>query len=709
VNRSDRRRGRLGRPVPGMAVLLLCLVPAASATQGGHPPSVAAPPAVEQTAAVPEDSPVADALNRANRAVDAIVAVPDDRRTFDNTVGAIDDVTAQVELDTNMPMFMAYVSTDADEREAGTRAEQDVANWMIDLGKREDLYRAVEAYADTKPQLQGEQKRLLKHTLRDFRRAGMALPSDKRDELKSIQKEINRLSIEFEKNIREDETKVPLTREELAGVPDSYFENPNLVRSGDIYLVGMAYPQFIPVLTYCESETTRNKVWLAYKRRGGTDNVRVLEQILKLRAQAAHLLGYDNAADYEIEIKMAKTAAEVQAFYDKLRPLVRKKALLDYDELLAAKRQDTGDPDAVLYPWDSDFYWNRLKKTKYAVDTEAVRAYFPLDAVIDGLFSITQSLYGLEYRDATAQARAEGLPLWHDDVRYYEVWDKASGRLIGAFYLDLYPRAHKYTHAAQWGLAQHKVWPDGDVTLPLAALVCNFPKPTPDHPSLLSHDEVETIFHEFGHCLHTLLSESRYYRFGGTNVERDFVEAPSQMFENWVWDADVLATFARHYQTGEPFPDELLAGMLAARNLGSGMLAERQYFYGLYDLDCHTDPDGVVDTTALAMRLWDPKGENVELFDPVPGTYFQASFGHLTGYQAGYYGYQWALVLACDMFERFQELGGTLDPKAGAYYRSKILARGGTKDGADLVKDYLGREPSMEPYLEHLGLEDAHD
>jgi thimet oligopeptidase len=652
----------------------------------------------------PKDSPIADALARAERSVDRIVSISDDRRTFENTVGAIDDLITGLELDANMTMFMPYVSTDAAERDAGEQAEQDYSNWLIDLGKREDLYHAVKAYADTNPQLSGEQKRLLEHELRDFRRAGMALPPDQRDKLKAVQKEITRLAIEFDKNIREDETRVPLTRQELDGMPDSYFDNPNLLRSDDIYLVGMAYPQFIPILAYCDSETTRKKVWLAFKRRGGTGNVRVLEQMLKLRAEAAELLGYAHPADYETEIKMAKNAKTVQEFYAKLRPLVREKALKDYEELLAAKRAHTGDPDARLYPWDTDYYLDLLKKTKYAVDSEKVQEYFSLDNVMEGLFSITQSLYGLEYRDVTRRAVSEGRPVWHEDVTLYEVWDKASGKMLGEFYIDMHPRDHKYNHAAQWGLAQHKVWSNGDLTLPLAALVCNFPKATADRPSLLSHDDVETLFHEFGHCLHTILSESQYFRFGGTSVERDFVEAPSQMLENWVWDAAVLKTFARHYETGEPFPDELLEGMLKARRLGSGMLAERQYFYGLYDLRCHIVPDGVVDTTQLGLDLWDPDKDNVELYDPVPETYFQSAFGHLTGYQAGYYGYQWALVFACDMFERFKELG-MLDPEAGAYYRRMILARGGTVDGRDLVREYLGREPRMDAYLEHLGLE----
>ncbi|MCH8165643.1 MAG: Zn-dependent oligopeptidase [Planctomycetes bacterium] len=594
---------------------------------------------------------------------------------------------------------MAYVSTDAPEREAGEQAEQEVADWLIDLHKREDLYGAVKAYAATLPRLRGEQKRLLKHTLRDYRRAGMELEPEKRDRLKVVQKEITRLSIEFEKNIRQDETRVPLTRAELGGLPDEFFANPSLNRSGSLYLVSLAYPQFLPIQDYCDNETTRRKTWVAYKRRGGRKNVRVLEQILRLRAEAADLLGYAHPADFEIEIKMAKNADNVLDFYKKLRPLVRAKALRDYEELLSAKREHTGDPHTKLYPWDSSFYTNYLKKTKYAADSEKVREYFPLDRVVDGLFSITQSLYGLEYREVTEAAESAGRPIWHESVRLFEVWDMATGEMLGEFYIDMHPRENKYGHAAQWGLAQHKVWSDGTVTKPLAALVCNFSEPTDERPSLLTHDEVETFFHEFGHCLHTILSEARYFSFAGTSVERDFVEAPSQMFENWVWDADVLQTFARHYETGEPFPQDLLDGMIKARHLGSGMLAEHQFYYGLVDLAYHTDPDGEVDTTKIQADLF----REVELYEEVPQTYFQAAFGHLTGYQAGYYGYQWSLVYACDMFGRFKELG-LLDPEAGLYYRRKILARGGAMDGLDLVRDYLGREPRMDAYLEHLGL-----
>jgi thimet oligopeptidase len=643
-------------------------------------------------------SPIAEALTKANAGIERIVAIPDAQRNFGNTVGALDDILVQLDIDTSMILFMNHVSTDAGERERGALAEEHYNNWIIELGKNESVYKAVRAVADKKPKLEPEAQRLVEHTLRDYRRAGMELPVEQRDELKKIQIEIAKLGIEFERNVRDDETTVPLTIDELKGMDDEFIEA--LPKSGQLYLVGMDYPIFNPMMDFCESEVGRSKVWLAYKRRGGQKNVNVLEHILKLRAQAAEMLGYRSASDFENEIRMSKNAHVVKDFYDKLRPLVRKKAQQDFDEFLQAKREHTGDPNAKLYPWDQSFYQKKLQLEKYAVDARKVQEYFPMQRATEGLFSITQSLYGLEYKNITDRAKSEGRKFWHPDVQLYEVWDKTNNQLLGEFYLDLYPRENKYGHAAQWGLIQRKKWADGRVERPLAALVCNFTKPTADKPSLLTHDEVETYFHEFGHCLHTILTEANFGRFAGTSVERDFVEAPSQMFENWVWDADVLKTFARHYKTNDPLPDELLQGMIRAKNLGSGLMAEHQFYYGLTDQAYHTAPKGEIDTTKAALDLF----KEVELFETVPNHYYQASFGHLIGYQGGYYGYQWSLVYAQDMFQRFKELG-MLDPEAGMYYRKKILARGGTVDAMDMIRDYLGREPKMDAYLEHLGLE----
>ncbi len=643
-----------------------------------------------------------DALAEADATIARIIAIPDDERTFENTLGALDDMHQRLDMKTNMVQFMAFVSTDAAERAAAEQAQSRMSAWYIDLGKNEDLYRAIRAYADSEPILDGERARMLRHVLRDYRRAGMDLPPEQREELKRLEKELSDLEIEFQRNIREDDTVVPLRREELPGVDPDFLAR--LDRSGEFYLVTMDYPTVGEIWRTCENEATRARVRFAYARRGGERNVRLLEKIIKMRADRAHMLGYPTTADYVVETRMAKTSDAVREFYEELTPLVRRKAELDLEELREAKARFTGVEDPAVYVWDNRFYSNRILRDKYAVDSDKVREYFPLDAVMDGLFEITQSLYGITYRDVTDRAGTPERPLWHEDVRLYEVIDNETGELIGEFYLDLFPRPNKYNHAAQWGLVQHKVFMDGTEVTPLAALVCNFTKPTPDKPSLMTHDEVETFFHEFGHCLHTMLSRTELGMFGGTNVERDFVEAPSQMFENWVWDADILRTFARHYETGEPIPQELVDGMIAARHFGSGLDALGQIWLGSIDFAYHTDPDGIVDTTKVQMDLY----RKIMLYPPQEHTFFQAAFGHLMGYHAGYYGYMWSLVYASDMFQRFKELG-MMSPSAGRYYREKILSRGGSVDALDMVRDYLGREPNMEAFLVHLGLTDEDD
>ena len=629
-----------------------------------------------------------------------IVAINDQQRTYENTIGAIDDMMARLDSASNLAVFMAYVHPDAAIREAAQVGEQLWSDWSIDFSSNEDLYKAVKAFAETKPDLQGEHARYLEHMMRDYRRAGMMLSSEDREQLKKIKKELGTLSIEFESNIRSDETIIPVTLEELEGVPQDTIDT--ITEVGGVYLVTLDYPTFGPIMDYCNNATTRQKVWMSYCRRAGMKNVRVLEKIIKLRDEASDLLGYDTTADFETEVRMAKNDETVAEFYEKLQPLVRKKAQRDWEELLFAKRSDVGDDSVDFYHWDFSYYFEKIKKAKYAVDSKLVQEYLPLQSVMDGLFEITQHLYGIEYKEVTDQAEERGTPLWHEDVRLFEVWDTATGKQLGEFYLDLHPRDQKYSHAAQWGLAQHKVWSDGSVQKPVAALVCNFTKPTAVKPSLLTHDETETFFHEFGHCLHTLLSTVETASFAGTGVERDFVEAPSQMFEEWVWAPEALSLFAKHYDTGEPMPEDLINGMIAAKNLQSGMLAESQIFLGKIDQAYHTDRDGEVDTTQITYDIYD----ETRMYTHTPETWYQGGFGHLTGYQAGYYGYMWSLVYAQDMFQRFKELG-MLSPEAGAYYRDKILSRGGTMDGLDLVRGYLGREPTMDAFLDSLGLNDS--
>lgn len=640
---------------------------------------------------------VAVALKKAETAIAQIVKTPKAQRSFANTVGAVDDLLTRLDNDTSLTIFMQYVHPDAKIREGSRAAEEAVTNWTIDLSKREDLYRVIKAYADGKPVLSGERKRLLEFTLRDYRRAGMMLPKEKRSKLAELQKKISKLGIQFEQNIAEDESRVGLTKDELRGVPEAVMSR--LAKTGDICVMTLDTPTYGAVMDHCEVATTRQKAWMAHKRRAGMKNVRVLEEMLGLRAQAAKLLGFKSVTDYEIETRMAKDARTVANFYEDLRPVIRKKAQKDWDEYVAFKRKKTGDQSATLYPWDYAFLSNLLMKEKYAVDSEKVAEYFPMERVVEGLFTITERLYGIEYREVTSQAKSLGLPVWHADVKLYEVFDKASKKLLGRLYTDLFPRDNKYTHAACWGLQSRKLWPGGKLQVPLTALVCNFTKPTSDKPSLLPHDEVETFFHEFGHGLHNLLTNTTYGRFSGAAVARDFVEAPSQMMENWVWNPEVLKLFAKHYRTGDVLPQATLDGMQAARTLGSGLASENQFFLGLMDQAYHTAPDGKVDTTKLYL---DTYGKAM-LYQPVPNTLLQASFGHLNGYQGAYYGYMWSLVYAQDMFQRFEELG-VLSPETGMYYRTKVLGRGGSMDEMEMLRDYLGREPKMDAFLKHLGL-----
>jgi len=664
-----------------LTLALMCSCPLAAA---------AISPAVPQT---PEELGLRfdTALDEANARIANIIAIPDSQRTFENTVLAMDDINAHFDRAGNLMAFMGYVHPDAAMRKAGRAREEAWTNWSIDLGKNEALYAAIKTYADTNPDLTGEHARLLRFILRDYRRAGMDLTPEARAELTSIEKRINERSIEFDQNILDDATTLLLTEDELAGMPNDYIAG--LTRAGDVYALGMDYPTSIPLLDHAPNEKTRQKMWLSRRRRAKA-NVAVLEDLLQLRARQAQILGFDHASDFENEIRMSKSADAVEGFYAKLRPLLAEKAREDLDLLTEAKREATGDRNATIRPWDFGYWMERVRERDYNVDSNAIKAYFPFHRVRDGLFKITQDLYGIDYRAIEPPTEA---PAWHEDVEYFEVADRATGETIGEFYMDMYPREGKYGHAAQWGIVPRKVWADGSVQKPVAALVCNFPKPTDDRPSLLSHDQAKTFFHEFGHCLHTLLTETETARFGGTSVERDFVEAPSQMFEAWVWSPETLPLISGHWDTGEPLPTDLLERMIAAKSLSKGMLDQGQIWLGSIDQAYHTSTDGNVDTTQVGLDMV----TQCTLLEAVPNTWFQAGFGHLTGYQGGYYGYLWSKVFAEDMSERFKELG-MLNPEAGTFYRQRILSRGGSADASDMLRDYLGREPKLDAYIRSL-------
>jgi thimet oligopeptidase len=338
---------------------------------------------------------------------------------------------------------------------------------------------------------------------------------------------------------------------------------------------------------------------------------------------------------------------------------------------------------------DRSYLEDQVRKEKYGLDSKEVSKYFEVASVEQGILDITSKMFGISYRKVDA-------PKWHPDVQPMEVVDTASGKVIGRFYFDLYPRDGKYKHAAVFSIRETKRNPDGSRLLPIAAIVCNFPRPGGEGPALLGHNEVTTFFHEFGHVLHHLLSESTLATFAGTSVARDFVESPSQMLEEWAWHKETLALFAKHYETKKPLPDALFSAMQKSRSMGRSLATQRQLFLAALDQTYHTRAPGF-DTTAVLKEIQ----EKYTPFKFVDGTHFQATFGHLIGYDAGYYGYQWALSIARDLFTRFEK-DGMMSTKTAAAYRAAILAPGGSDDEAKLVEHFLGRAPSEDAYKRFL-------
>ncbi|MCZ6737343.1 MAG: Zn-dependent oligopeptidase, partial [Actinobacteria bacterium] len=394
-------------------------------------------------------------------------------------------------------------------------------------------------------------------------------------------------------------------------------------------------------------------------------------------------------AHHRLEERMAKDPGRVKAFYADLIDPLTVKGSQEVAVISALLEADTGE--TKVHGWDWGYYDTQQRKTDYGVDNFEVAEYFPLPQVLDGMFQLTSEMFGITFHEI------EDPDVWHEDVSMFAMSETETGEELARFYLDLFPREGKYGHAAEFPLILSRVLEDGSYQNPLCALVANFTKPTDDTPSLLQHGEVETFFHEFGHVLHQNLGRTELTRFSGTNTERDFVEAPSQIMQHWIWRSDVLKRFARHYETGAPIPDELVNQLVAARQLNKAIFQLRQMQYGWWDQELHGGPNRDLDVIH-------EEGASISLLPPHEGTFALASFGHLMGgYDASYYGYMWSEVFGDDMFSKFEQFGVT-DPEVGMAYREAVLAKGGTVDGDQLLRDFLGREPNNEAFLAKLGI-----
>jgi thimet oligopeptidase len=636
-------------------------------------------------------------IRESNQGLDVIGSQDLSKVTFDSTIGALDAIAWKAGNVSNRIQVVKETSPDSAVREMGSTMVKAFEEWAVGVDYRQDVYRAIKAYEKTGPKLEGEQLKLYQDTLRDYRRAGLDLPEDQRAEVEKLRKELSKVGSDFDTNISNAQQPVKFTRAELQGVPESFLTQSGVKTGEDEFTVlANVTWQYLNVMENAVSEATRKKLFLAHDTIAKSENIPLLTRMVELRAAIAAKLSYGSWADYQIEPRMAKTGKTALEFLEKLKAGLQPKFDAEMAELQKLKAQETGDPAAVVNAWDWRYFQNQLKKKHYAVDAEALRVYFPMEKTLAGMFAIYERIFGLKI------ARLDPPQKWVEDLQLYSVSDATTGEPLGLFYLDLYPREGKYHHFAQFGIVDGKRLPDGSYQRPTVAVICNFPPPDKDKPSLLPHSDVETLFHEFGHAMHSILTRANFATYSGTSVPRDFVEAPSQMLENWVWDKQVLDGFAADYRDpSRKIPQEILDKLEEAKLATIGFFYRRQLWIGLTDLALHGPlPDGVPDVVKVSNRLAG------EVFLPVPDeTAFVASIGHLNGYDAGYYGYAWADVIAADMATVFKNAPDRfLDVNAGRRLRDEIYAPGGSRDAEISIRQFLGRPQSMEPFLKTLGI-----
>lgn len=632
-----------------------------------------------------------DALAATTHAIDAIVALPAKERTLATTFGALDQVEGDLDTILNPAIFLKYVSSDAAIREAAHTCETRYQQFrQVETYSRGDLYAVLADVAATLSHLPEADERLVKKTMRSFEINGLALPPDRRQQVQNWHKRLIELESDYSKHINDDNRFIEVTRDELDGLPADYIERLTRLPNGH-YKITMASPDFVPFMQNATSEPARRRLEFAYNNRAYPKNLPILEEALKLRRQVAEALGYPTYADLVLTNRMAKNSHTVAEFLEKLAKKLVPIADKELATLVELKKAD--DPEATrIHAWDFRYYHNKLLETKYSVDSDYIRHFFPVEHVTQQMFDIYQTLLHVHFKPTPAPYA------WDKSVTYYEVIDADSNERIGSFYMDLYPRANKYTHAAAFTLVPGRKMVDGRYQEPVSAIVANFSPPTADAPALLTHDEVETYFHEFGHIMHQVLTRAGYNRMSGTSTAQDYVEVPSQMLENWVWDKTMLKKISKNHKTGEPLPDYVISNIIAAKHLDDALFYCRQLFFGILDQTLHTRD--VTDTTPLVATLM----EKIARIPMTANTHFHASFGHLMGgYDAAYYSYLWSLVYAQDLFTRFSK-EGLLNPKTGADYRRYILSVGGEKDELSQVVSFLGRKANEEAFLKNIGL-----
>ena len=601
-----------------------------------------------------------------------------DKASAGSVLAQWDQIFAEFEDFTGPVGFYSNVDPNAQVRQAADDCEVKINQFQTEIYQDYSLYQQIKKIK-TSNEIDTKYRQDI---LDGFEENGIQLSTDKQARLKVILDNLTKIQQEFARNIRDNPEKVEFTADELKGLPDSYIANLKENEQGQ-YLLGFDYPEYLPFMQMADSDEARKRYQIAYTRRGTEKNLVLLKQAIDLRYELAQLFGYKSYADWKLKNRMAQNPETVNHFLNEVHTIVAPLEKKEVQTLREFKAKTLKIPveKAEIHRWSEGYWSEKLRKEKYQIDQEKLREYFPTQASQDWLFAISSNLYGIDFKPAKVET-------WQNEVEYYDVTDKKTGQLLGGLYLDKFPREGKYGHAAVWGVR-------GGSTLtarkPIAALVTNFNRKG------LNSDELETFVHEFGHALHGILSNTRYASQSGTSVERDFVEAPSQMYEEWARRKETLTTLADFCQPACPrIDDALIAKLKAVHNYGRGLKYARQTLYAQYDMAIHTA--NALETQPL--ETWQ-KLEGKTALGYTPTTEFPGQFGHIMGgYQVGYYGYMWSEVIALDMLSAF---GNNLNnPDVGARYRQTILSQGGQKKAKQLVIDFLGREPDNKAFFQEI-------